>query len=108
MLLAVSVLSYDYANRFKLCEEERYELIRKGLRLDVYAWYILLASFIVSMATQHILTSIAMSIATAFLIRWYYFLVPREFSSRPSQSNRAPYRSDPAVVAANQPARADG
>lgn len=91
LLLTVSVLAYDYANRFRLCREECYELVRKGLELDVFAWYILLASFIVSMAAQHPERSIVISIATGFLVRWYYFLSPREFGGRSTYKD--PYSS---------------
>lgn len=91
LLLTVSVLSYDYANRFELCREECYELVRKGLRLDIFAWYILLASFIVSMAARHIITSIIISIATGFLVRWYYFLTPREFGELPKHKRRSKF-----------------
>lgn len=85
LLLIVSALSYDYANRFRLAEEERYELARKGLRLDIFAWYVLVASYITSMAARLVLTSIAVSVGTAFLVRWYYFVSPRTLGSIPKR-----------------------
>lgn len=74
LLLIISVLSYDYANRFNLAETERYELLRRGLRLDAFAWYVLAASYIIGIAARNILVSILISILTGLLTWWYYFV----------------------------------
>jgi hypothetical protein len=84
LLLTVSVLAYDYANRFELRREEKYELVRKGLSLDVLSWYVLLASYIVNMASTNVRTSILVSIITGFLVQWYYFIKPLPFPDPPN------------------------
>lgn len=79
LLLTVSALSYDYANRFKFTEEEKYALVRKGMKFDVASWYILIASYIVSIASTDPRTSILLSIATGLVVREYYFVKSRAF-----------------------------
>ncbi|HEY0156340.1 MAG TPA: hypothetical protein VGF28_03520 [Thermoanaerobaculia bacterium] len=90
LLLTVSALCYDYANRFRLSDEEKYALVRKGLILDVTSWYVLVASYNVSMAATNVRTSILLSIGTGFLVHWYYFLQPHEFRPRRRRRLRLP------------------
>lgn len=82
LLLVVSALSYDYANRFCFSKAEKYELVRKGLALDVSSWYVLIASYIVGLSATNVRTSIAVSLLTGYLVRWYYFVTPKELSGR--------------------------
>ena len=73
LLLLVSMVCYDYAGRFRWPTFYKAQLVRKALLLDVWSWYLLLASFVLTLALVRPWLSILTSITAGFLMWWYYF-----------------------------------
>jgi hypothetical protein len=63
----------------RLCQPFRWEqfhkaqLARKALLLDVWSWYFLLTSFVLSIALINPRLSVAMCVSAGILMWWYYF-----------------------------------
>jgi hypothetical protein len=74
VLLLVSMKCYDYANRFNLQREHKEVLLKKGLRLDIYSWYLLLYSFGMAAAIISETLSVVLTIVIGILLWWYYFI----------------------------------
>ncbi|HEY0557899.1 MAG TPA: hypothetical protein VGG20_26855 [Thermoanaerobaculia bacterium] len=81
VLLLVSLKCYDYACRFKLKDRYKAELVRKGLVLDIWSWYLILFSLVVGVASLSPTLSIAVSFVVGYLLWWYYFIHPNANSS---------------------------
>jgi catechol 2,3-dioxygenase-like lactoylglutathione lyase family enzyme/uncharacterized membrane protein len=77
LFLLVSMVCYDYASRFHWKTFYKAQLVRKALLLDVYSWYLLLTSFILSIALISPWLSIVTCFASGILMWWYYFF-PKE------------------------------
>jgi catechol 2,3-dioxygenase-like lactoylglutathione lyase family enzyme len=73
LLLLVSMVCYDYAGRFRWPPFYKAQLVHKALVLDVWSWYLLLASFVLTLALVQPWLSILTSITAGFLMWWYYF-----------------------------------
>ena len=73
LLLLVSMVCYDYAGRFRWPTFYKAQLVRKALLLDVWSWYLLLASFVLTLALVRPWLSILTCITAGFLMWWYYF-----------------------------------
>ncbi len=74
VLLLVSMKCYDYANRFNLHQDHKEVLLKKGLNLDIYSWYLLLYSFGMASAIISETLSIVLTIVIGILLWWYYFI----------------------------------
>lgn len=73
LLLLVSMVCYDYAARFRWPTFYKAQLVRKALLLDVWSWYLLLVSFVLTLALVRPWLSILTCITAGFLMWWYYF-----------------------------------
>lgn len=73
LLLLVSMVCYDYAGRFRWPTFYKAQLVRKALLLDVWSWYLLLGSFVLTLALVRPWLSIFTCITAGFLMWWYYF-----------------------------------
>ena len=73
LLLLVSMVCYDYAGRFRWPTFYKAQLVRKALLLDVWSWYLLLASFVLTLALARPWLSILTCITAGLLMWWYYF-----------------------------------
>lgn len=77
VLLLVSLKCYDYACRFNLKDLYKAELIKKGLVLDIWSWYLILFSLVIGVASLSTTVSIAVSFVVGYLLWWYYFIHPK-------------------------------
>lgn len=77
VLLLVSLKCYDYASRFNLKDVYKAELVRKGLRLDIWSWYLILFSLVIGVASLNTAISITVSFVVGYLLWWYYFIHPQ-------------------------------
>lgn len=73
LFLLVSMVCYDYASRFRWPTSYKAQLVKRALRLDVVAWYFLLASFILTIALISPRLSVLASITAGLLMWGYYF-----------------------------------
>jgi hypothetical protein len=73
VLILVSALCYDYSCRFRWKDGHRYSLLRKGLELDIWAWYAFTVSLILSIALVSPLLCILINAGYGFLLLLYYF-----------------------------------
>lgn len=73
LFLLVSMVCYDYASRFRWPTFYKAQLVRKALLLDVWSWYLLLASFVFTLALVSPRLSVLTSIVAGVLMWWYYF-----------------------------------
>lgn len=73
LFLLVSMVCYDYAGRFRWPTFYKAQLVRKALALDVWSWYLLLVSFVLTLALARPWSSILTCITAGFLMWWYYF-----------------------------------
>jgi|ERR1700710_483905 len=76
----VSMLCYDYAIRFKWRPDFREDLVRKGLDIEVWGWYLLTLSFVLSMGLLSVILSIVVNFLYGSLLLYYYF--PSNFYGR--------------------------
>jgi uncharacterized membrane protein len=78
VLILVSALCYDYSCRFRWREGHRYILLRKGLELDIWAWYAFTVSLILSIALVSPLLCVLINAGYGFLLlRYYFFPYPK-------------------------------
>ena len=77
LFLLVSMVCYDYAARFKWKDHHKAQLVRKALLLDVWSWYFLLTSFILSLALISARLSVVTCVLAGILMWWYYFFPGR-------------------------------
>lgn len=83
LLLFISILCYDYANRFNLTVAFKARLVGKGLTLDIFSWYLVLFSFTTSIGVINVTLSIITCTLSGIVLTWYYFL---DKGSKPSSS----------------------
>jgi hypothetical protein len=77
LFLLVSMVCYDYASRFRWKPSHKAQLVRKALLLDVWSWYFLLTSFVLSLALISARLSVATCVLAGILMWWYYFFPGR-------------------------------
>jgi hypothetical protein len=77
LFLLVSMVCYDYASRFRWRPFHKAQLVRKALLLDVWSWYFLLTSFVLSLALISARLSVATCVIAGILMWWYYFFPGR-------------------------------
>lgn len=77
LFLLVSMVCYDYASRFRWKEVHKAQLVRKALLLDVWSWYFLLTSFVLSLALISARLSVVTCVLAGILMWWYYFFPGR-------------------------------
>ena len=77
LFLLVSMVCYDYASRFRWNPPHKAQLVRKALLLDVWSWYFLLTSFVLSLALISARLSVATCVLAGILMWWYYFFPGR-------------------------------
>jgi hypothetical protein len=75
LFLLVSMVCYDYACRFHWPRFYRAGLVQKALVLDVYSWYFLLTSFLLSIVLINPRLSVITSVVAGVLMWWYYFFL---------------------------------
>jgi uncharacterized membrane protein len=63
LFLLISMVCYDYASRFRWEQFHKAQLARKALLLDVWSWYFLLTSFVLSIALINPRLSVAMCVS---------------------------------------------
>jgi uncharacterized membrane protein len=73
LFLLVSMVCYDYASRFHWPAFYKVRLVQKALLLDVFSWYFLLTSFLLSIALINPRLSVLTSVVAGVLMWWYYF-----------------------------------
>jgi hypothetical protein len=73
LFLLISMVCYDYASRFHWPNFYKVKLVQKALLLDVYSWYFLLTSFLLSIALINPRLSVLTCVAAGVLMWWYYF-----------------------------------
>lgn len=73
LFLLISMVCYDYASRFSWLGDDKAQLVRKALLLDVLSWYFLLTSFVLSIALISPRLSVLTCVSSGFLMWWYYF-----------------------------------
>lgn len=78
VLLLVSMLCYDYASRFNWNSFYKADLVGKALRFDIWSWYALLTSLVLSIALISTRLSVASGIFAGILMWWYYFFRPEK------------------------------
>lgn len=83
LFLLISMVCYDYASRFNWNTFHRAELVRKALNLDIWSWYLLLMSFVLSIAFISARLSILICIVGGILMWWYYFFRPEKERALP-------------------------
>ncbi len=86
LFLLVSMVCYDYASRFQWKQFHKAQLVRKALLLDVWSWYFLLTSFILSIALISPRLSVATCVSAGILMWWYYFFPLRRSRSAETQT----------------------
>ena len=77
LFLLVSMVCYDYASRFEWKAHHQAQLVRKALLLDVWSWYFLLTSFVLSLALISARLSVVTCVLAGVLMWWYYFFPGR-------------------------------
>ena len=73
VLILVSALCYDYSCRFQWTDDLKLVLLRKGLKLDIWAWYAFTVSLILSIAVVSPLLCVLINAGYGFLLLYYYF-----------------------------------
>ena len=78
LLLLISMVCYDYASRFNWNSFYKAELVGKALRFDIWSWYFLLTSLVLSIALISPRLSVVSGIFAGILMWWYYFFRPEK------------------------------
>lgn len=78
LLLLISMVCYDYASRFNWSSFYKAELVGKALRFDIWSWYFLLTSLVLSIALISPRLSILGCLFAGILMWWYYFFRPKK------------------------------
>lgn len=78
VLLLISMVCYDYASRFNWSSFYKAELVGKALRFDIWSWYFLLTSLVLSIALISTRLSVVSGMFAGILMWWYYFFRPEK------------------------------
>ena len=78
LLLLVSMVCYDYASRFNWSSFYKAQLVGKALDFDIWSWYCLLTSLVLSIALISVRLSIVSGMFGGILMWWYYFFRPEK------------------------------
>jgi uncharacterized membrane protein len=108
LFLLVSMVCYDYASRFQWRPHHKAQLVRKALLLDVWSWYFLLTSFVLSLALINARLSVATCVSAGLLMWWYYFFPGRrrfldraENQKESDETNELPEQAETVSVEPN-------